>query len=53
MEGSIHLSLEVFENTNSLPDTESKGWLASDLSEKDWTVTLSTDAINEILGMVN
>jgi len=53
MEGAIDLSFEAFGNINPLPDTESKGWLASDLSEKDWTVTLSTDAINEILGMVN
>ena len=50
---AIDLSFEAYENINSLPDTASKGWLAADLSEKDWTVTLSAEAINEVSMMVD
>lgn len=53
MDGAIDLSCETYENINSLPDTASKGWLAADLSESDWTVTLSAEAINEVSMMVN
>ena len=53
MEGSIDLSFESVEGMKQLPSTEGSGWLASDLSQDDWTVKLNHKALEEIALMVN
>ena len=53
MEGSIDLSFESVVDMNKLPSTEGRGWLASELSQDDWTVKLNHTALGEIASMVN
>lgn len=52
MEGSLDLSFESVLDIDKLPSTEGKGWLASELSQQDWTVTLNHSALEEIASMV-
>ena len=53
MDGSIDLSFESIDDINNIPSTQGMGWIASDLKKENWTVTLNTSAIEEIVSIVN
>ena len=44
MDGTIDLSFETFNGTK-IPSSEGLGWVTSDLSESDWTVQLTGEAL--------
>ena len=48
MEGFIDLSYETLSDTSNIPDTVGKGWIATELSESDWTIPVSDEALEEI-----
>ena len=53
MDGSIDLSFESIKDIENIPSTQDMGWLASELKQEDWTVTLNPSAIEEIASMVD
>ena len=52
MDGSVDLSFESFKDIGNIPSTKGMGWLASELKQEDWTVSLNSSAIEEIASMV-
>lgn len=52
MEGIIDLTFEAHHDLDNLPSAAGRGWLASDLSAKDWTVTIDDTARAELQTMV-
>ena len=53
MDGSIDLSFESINDIDNIPSTQGMGWLASDLKQENWTVSLNSSAIEEIASMVH
>ena len=53
MDGSVDLSFESFKDIGNIPSTQGMGWLASELKQEDWTVSLNSMAIKEIASMVD
>ena len=53
MDGSVDLSFESFKDIGNIPSTQGMGWLASELKQEDWTVSLDSMAIKEIASMVD
>ena len=53
MDGSVDLSFESFKDIDNIPSTQGMGWLASELKQEDWTVSLDSMAIKEIASMVD
>ena len=51
MDSTIDLSFETFIGTK-LPTAEGLGWVTNDLSEPDWTVKLTSEALTEVAQMV-
>ena len=52
MDGTVDLSSETFNGTN-LPAAEGLGCVITDLSESNWTITLTNEVFTEIAQMVN
>ena len=52
MEGVIDLSYESLSDKSNIPDTVGQGWIAAELSESDWTIPVSDEALEEIDQMV-
>ena len=52
MDGSVDLSFESLKDIGNIPSTKGMGWLASELKQKDWTVSLNSMAITEIASIV-
>ena len=41
MEGVIDLSYESLSDKSNIPDTVGQGWIAAELNESDWTISVS------------
>ncbi len=53
MDVSVDLSFESFTDIGNIPSTRGMGWLASELKQEDWTVSLNSMASEEIASMVD
>ena len=49
---SVDLSFESFKDIDNIPSTNRMGWLASELKQENWTVSLNSSANREIASMV-
>ena len=51
MDGMIDLSGEALNDLTRIPSCRARGWIAADVSHKDWTVDLDDSAMQEIVMM--
>lgn len=52
MDEPVDLSCETFKDIGNIPSTNGMGWLASELKQENWTVSLNASAVREIASMV-
>jgi len=52
MDGFIDLSHEALIDENNIPSVAGRGWLAAELEERDWKITVSDEVLEEIDQMI-